>query len=87
MQPCDKCNACSFPDKVAKAKAELPEQWRIELTDEDAPDQIWVAALGMHTQIVDSGHPVPASFMDLLRCGELTDEDYAWAEQQLAAKG
>jgi len=87
MQPCERCNACSLPDKVAQAKVELPEQWKIELIDEDAPDYIWVAALGMYTQCVDSGQPIPASFMGMLSCGELTDEDHAWAEQQLAGMG
>ena len=44
MQPCNQCHACSFPDKVAEAKATIPTSWREELVEGEAPDGVWIAA-------------------------------------------
>lgn len=87
MQPCDECHACSFPDKVAQAKATLPDRWVAELTEEDAPDQIWVTALNIHSAIVEKGGDVPASFLQSVAGGEIIDDDRAWAARSLADMG
>lgn len=79
MQPCDACHACSFPDKVAEAKATLPSQWLDELTEEEAPDHIWVVALNLRSTLVEKGVEVPASFLQAVSGGEITEDDRAWA--------
>lgn len=87
MQPCNECHACSFPDKVAQAKAALPARWVEELTEEDAPDQIWLSAGNLYADIVAQGQQAPESFLQMLSGGELTDEDRAWAVKSLADMG
>ena len=76
MQPCDECRACSLPDKAAQAKATLPARWVAELTEEEAPDQIWVSALNIHSAIVEKGDDVPASFLQSVADGKINDDDY-----------
>lgn len=83
MQPCNECHACSFPDKVTQAKATLPMKWRAELTDGDAPDQVWLAAMNLHDSFVAENKPVPELFSDLLLGGALDEDDFAWAKKQL----
>ncbi|ACK79407.1 hypothetical protein RU820_05585 [Acidithiobacillus ferrooxidans] len=87
MQPCDSCHACSFPDKVAQAKASLPAQWVAELTEEEAPDHIWLTAGNLYADMVAQGGVPPESFLQMLSGGEMTDEDRAWAERSLADIG
>ena len=87
MQPCDNCHACSFPDKVAQAKATLPDRWVAELAEEEAPDQIWLSAGNLYADIVAKGQAIPESFLQMLSCGEITDEDRAWSERSLANMG
>ncbi|MBU2774170.1 hypothetical protein HMI48_09785 [Acidithiobacillus ferrooxidans] len=87
MQPCDNCHACSFPDKVAQAKATLPARWVAELVEEDAPDQIWVTAGNLYESFVTHDEAVPESFLQLLSGGEITDEDRAWAVKSLTDMG
>ena len=84
MQPCNDCHACSFPDKVAQAKATFPAQWVTELMDEEAPDQIWVTALNIYSDMVENASTVPASFLQSVAGGEINDEDRAWAERSIA---
>lgn len=87
MQLCNECHACSFPDKVAQAKATLPARWVKELTEEDAPDQIWLSAGNLYADIVAQGQQAPESFLQMLSGGELADEDRAWAVKSLADIG
>lgn len=87
MQPCDDCHACSFPDKVAQAKATLPARWVAELIEEEAPEHIWVVAMNIHSTIVEQGCDVPESFLQSIAGGEITDEDRAWAVRSLADMG
>ncbi|MDA8378170.1 MAG: hypothetical protein M0Z50_14160 [Planctomycetia bacterium] len=87
MQPCDSCHACSFPDKVAQARATLPAQWVAELTEEEAPDHIWLTAGNLYADMVAHGQEAPESFLQMLSGGEITDDDRAWAERSLADIG
>ena len=86
MENCNTCNACSFPSKVAQAKAELPDIWKQELYTEEAPDHIWITALNLYNDFVQSKTEVPSSFLELLTGGELTEEDFAWAHQVMSFK-
>ncbi len=72
---------------MEKTKLNLPSQWVTELTAEDAPDPIWVIAGNMYADIVANGHDVPESFLKMLSCGEITDEDRAWVDLKLASMG
>ena len=87
MQPCDECRACSLPDKAAQAKATLPARWVAELTEDEAPDQIWVAAMNLHADMVEKDGDAPESFLQIVSGGEIDDEDRAWAEKSLADMG
>ncbi len=82
MQPCDTCHACSFPDKVAQARATIPAQWVAELTEEEAPDHIWLTAGNLYADMVAHGQEAPESFLQMLSGGEITDEDRACALNQ-----
>lgn len=87
MQPCNECHACSFPDKVAQAKATLPAQWVAELVEEEAPDHIWIAALNLYGDFVETGSPMPDSILQIWTGGELDDGDFAWVRRQLVGMG
>lgn len=65
MKPCNECHACSFPDRVAQAKATLPAQWVAELVEEEAPDHIWIAALNLHEDFVDASQSAPESILQI----------------------
>ena len=87
MQPCDNCHACSFPDKLAQARATIPAQWAAELAEEEAPDHIWLTAGNLYADMVAHGQEAPESFLQMLSGGEITDEDRAWAVRSLADMG
>ena len=87
MQPCDECHACSFPDKVAQAKATLPDRWVAELAEEEAPAHIWIAALNLYGDFVEAGQPAPEDILQVWSSGELDDGDFAWVRRQLAGMG
>lgn len=82
MQPCNECHACSFPDRVAQAKATLPAQWVAELAEEEALDHIWIAALNLYGDFVEAGQSAPESILQILADGELDDGDFAWVRRQ-----
>lgn len=84
MQPCNRCHACSFPDRVTEAKNRLPDAWVAELMEEDAPDHVWLAALNLYDSFVSEDTPIPARFSDMLRGGVLDASDMEWAEEQIA---
>ena len=87
MQPCNECHACSFPDRVAQAKSTLPAQWVAELTEEEAQDHIWIAALNLYVDFIDADQPAPQSILQIWDVGELDDGEDAWVRRQLAGMG
>jgi hypothetical protein len=87
MQPCNECHACSYPDKVSQAKNTLPTQWVAELVEEEAPDHIWIVALNLYADIVETGQSIPDSMMQIWSGGELDAGDHAWVARQLADMG
>lgn len=87
MQPCNTCNACSFPERVADAKNRLPEGWRKDLHDGDAPDQMWLSALNWYDDFIKIGTDVPLTFNEMLCGGELDDEDWLWVNKQVRELG
>lgn len=85
MQPCNSCQSCSFPERVAQAKGAIPTSWAAELIAEEAPDHIWLAASNLHDHILENDGVPPDSFINMISGGEITDEDVAWAEASLAS--
>ncbi len=53
-----------------------------ELVEEEAPDHIWIVALNLYADIVETGKAVPDSIIQLWSGGELDVGDHAWAERQ-----
>ncbi|CDQ10532.1 protein of unknown function [Acidithiobacillus ferrivorans] len=68
---CNECHACSYPDKVSQAKNTLPAQWVAELVKEETQDHIWIVALNLYADIVETGKAVPDSIIQLWSGGEL----------------
>lgn len=59
MQPCENCHACTYPDRVAEARLTLPAHWIAELTADEAPDHVWLAALNQYHYHIEHGLPMP----------------------------
>ncbi len=87
MLKSNECGNCSWDKMVAKAHAELPDEWsaelkRIEAEDgEPLPSAIWVAA---YLKFESSGENCSGSALSSI-IGDITDDDMRWANRSLSA--